>query len=114
MNKHRPGFAFELAVIFVILIGTAIIALIVMFYNSSNQEVPFELPQELLSNNETVKPKNSYLDTLEIYRDKENDVLPREVIQIEGKTNLIERGNQEGKNSIYKTIDSIVEESGAQ
>lgn len=114
-NKNREGFAFELALIVIVLIGVAIITLIIMFYNSTNKEIPLEIPQELLSqNNETKKPKNSYLNTLEHYRDKEGDVLPKEVIEVEDKANIVERKNEEGKNSLYKTIESIVEESGAK
>jgi len=101
--------------IVIVLISVAIIALIVILYNSRNKEIPLEIPQELLSqNNETKKPKNTYLNTLEHYRDKEGNVLPREVVEVEDQANIVERKNEEGKNSLYKTIDSIVEESGAK
>lgn len=113
MQRNRPGFAFEIAVGAIVIIGIALIVLLFMFYNASTTEVESTYITPIVESKQEIKKKdlNSYLDSMENYQEKEVDSSSAEASSRKDRSNVIARGSELGENSIIKVINNIVTEA---
>ena len=116
MQKNRAGFAFEVAVGAIVLIGIALIVLIVMFYRASTTEVAPAYSPLVVETAQEVEKKSlsTYLDKLEHYKERAVSESSVKASAKKTRTNVVARGSEVSENSIVKVIDEIVTEALAK
>jgi len=115
MKQTRPAFAFNLAIVIIILLGITIIGLIFVLNTISEGENPYMATQPAPSWAESTEvvgeTTTSYLNVLENYKEIEMEEFSQDQAKKENSASLVSQKSEASKNALSTRIDEIVSKS---